>query len=779
MKPNYKIAFSFRSRVRLICIEPLANELERYYGFSNDDIFIDVRKNIAGFSGIQTLREIYAHRSEIICVFISDDYFDSEICAQEWESIKTLYEDKCERVIPICMGMPGEAFWSKAGICKDDVICLDLEKSSIQTVAEKINERYNTVFPTIGHNSKFADIYTEQLCLHKNSPYNVSLKNVYIEPNVLLGDDIKMPICEMIDKFLSENKDILMIFGEGGFGKTSTIAKLAYDYESGQKKYDKELVIIRLRWIAKYMDKNRNVFSAICKFMKIDPDNIPKNTIWILDGLDELCMLSGTNESGTIYSGASGYIKQLCKLVTKNNSKIIITTRPGIDQTGFTIYFAQAGIRQSQCTILNFDEGQTNDFICNLVNADPDLKENNGGIRFLNSDKKYELVTDVYYSAFILYLICSNDLTDEECANIWAMFHRIFHKSLVIPEYRYDGAEGSDINEFNTTYINDIYKINSQIAFEMFKTRDDNVTFTLDNVKRLLDISDGEIINRINDSYSLCCYLTRNNGIVEFAHNDIRDFFICEKILTELSAAYAMKYSAEDMVNKLCCLLKYNMISDETAIFIKNAFEYKAYPEIASQPVEHIKDIFTLFLKSGGLLHYNYAEEKESYHYYSKNTVNNSAAVYELLYNPSDNVRIVWFDKNEVQRERHNVIEYMSDHLAFSDFSNMDLSYINLSEQALYGCDFSNTKFHGADLRNANLSDSVLKNANLDYAYISGAIFTGADLSNAHLQGADMNAYVLGADFEDANLSGATYNSDTVFPDDFEPNEHNMIFEDV
>ena len=775
MRREYKIAFSFRSTFRNACIEPIIERLRNDHNFSEDEIFMDVQKNVAGFYGVQELVDIFENKSDMICVFISDDYFDSDICAKEWNSIKKVFDDNHERVIPICMGIPGNDFWSKSGVSRESVICLDSTQSTLDIISKKISERYDKLYPRVAHNHKFADIYTERLCLHKNSPYDVCLKNVYVEPMVTVGDNINMPIGRMIDNFISSKNDILLIFGDGGFGKTSTIAKLAYEYEHGQKEYNKKIIIIRLRQIAKYMGSDRDIFAAIQSFIGFK-DNVPDNTIWILDGLDELCMISGTNDARTVYSGASGYIKRLCRLLKGRNSKIIITTRPGIDQAEFSIYFAQTRIRHAQCNILDFDENQTKLFISLLVKAAPYLKEQNGGIKFILSDKKNEMSSDIYRSAFILYLICSNNLTNEECENIWALFHRIFYKSLVVPEYRYDGAEGNDINEFNSTYINDIYKINCQIAFEMFKEKDNKATFTLDDVSSLLDIDDETVVKKINDSYSLCCYTARNNSVIEFAHNHIRDFFICEKILTELNAAYSKRHSPEDIVNKLCELLKYDLISYETEIFIEYAFRHNAYNVIQSQSASHVKDIFTLFLKSGGLLSYNYSEGEKNYQYYSMNTVNNASNIYTMLYHPDEKSRLIWFEKQDVYNERHSVIEYMTGNLRFSDFSGMDLSLTNLRGYGLHGCNFSGAMLFGANLRNTYMTEAILENADLSFAELQGASFAGASLHNAILFGAKFDNSLMDAVLNGIDLSGAMYDATTIFPKEFNPQEHDMKY---
>ena len=72
----------------------------------------------------------------------------------------------------------------------------------------------------------------------------------------------------------------------------------------------------------------------------------------------------------------------------------------------------------------------------------------------------------------------------------------------------------------------------------------------------------------------------------------------------------------------------------------------------------------------------------------------------------------------------------------------------------------------GAILIGADLSRADLRYADLSNAYLSFAYLSNADLSNA--------------DLRDANLYGAyvrddKYNSETKFPEGFNPEEHDMI----
>ena len=64
----------------------------------------------------------------------------------------------------------------------------------------------------------------------------------------------------------------------------------------------------------------------------------------------------------------------------------------------------------------------------------------------------------------------------------------------------------------------------------------------------------------------------------------------------------------------------------------------------------------------------------------------------------------------------------------------------------------------------ANMQNTNLANAQLIKANLRAANLTGADLREANLQGAD--------------LREASYNSDTKFPDDFDPEASGMALKE-
>ncbi len=131
-----------------------------------------------------------------------------------------------------------------------------------------------------------------------------------------------------------------------------------------------------------------------------------------------------------------------------------------------------------------------------------------------------------------------------------------------------------------------------------------------------------------------------------------------------------------------------------------------------------------------------------------------------------------------------------------SSLSLADLSEADLRETYLIGAYLRGAHLRGANLSVANLSGAYLIGANLYRANLSGAYLIGANLYRANLSGANLiganlsGAYLYRADLRGAdlyradlrganligaNLSGAKFDSNTIFPEGFNPEEYGMI----
>lgn len=98
----------------------------------------------------------------------------------------------------------------------------------------------------------------------------------------------------------------------------------------------------------------------------------------------------------------------------------------------------------------------------------------------------------------------------------------------------------------------------------------------------------------------------------------------------------------------------------------------------------------------------------------------------------------------------------------FANFSRSILRDAILQEASLADSDFSNADLQRANLNNSNLSGAIFENAILDHATLKGANMKYADLSGASMRGVDLST---------SNLTDAIYNTSTVWPEGFSPQD--------
>lgn len=110
--------------------------------------------------------------------------------------------------------------------------------------------------------------------------------------------------------------------------------------------------------------------------------------------------------------------------------------------------------------------------------------------------------------------------------------------------------------------------------------------------------------------------------------------------------------------------------------------------------------------------------------------------------------------------------------IAFSVFSGV--LFLNPSPSYAYSRNLGSVDYSGRNLSRQDLSGAYLIGAYLIGADLSGADLTEADLTGARLSGARLS----GADLIGARLSGAIADSETIFPDGFDPVDAGVEFRD-
>jgi uncharacterized protein YjbI with pentapeptide repeats len=110
--------------------------------------------------------------------------------------------------------------------------------------------------------------------------------------------------------------------------------------------------------------------------------------------------------------------------------------------------------------------------------------------------------------------------------------------------------------------------------------------------------------------------------------------------------------------------------------------------------------------------------------------------------------------------------------IAFSVFSGV--LFLNPSPSYAYSRNLGSVDYSGRNLSRQDFSGAYLSGAYLIGAYLIGADLTEADLTGARLSGARLS----GADLIGARLSGAIADSETIFPDGFDPVDAGVEFRD-
>lgn len=528
--------------------------------------------------------------------------------------------------------------------------------NDIRDIKEILNEIYDRIYQVENDNKSYAKNFVKPL-FRNSKNIIITLKDLFIVQDITTSkNEIPCKITDFICNFIiCDDYDVLFIEGCGGYGKSSIVSFLTYNYifNIASKDFsflkDFYLEIIRLRDI-----QGDDKISVIKKRLD-NKYSIASNIILIFDGLDELCMTE--NISGS----------QIAMDIIKTfycYKKIIITTRQTyvdyrrINSLGFDYEIAE---------VCCFDEEQRIRYATLFEEKDKTHIEALEYVKNLPLEKQQN--ENIYGSPFLLYLILSGGINEEEKENSWLLMHRLFHDELFNPPYGYDRMIDEETAEI-------IYQFNCDIAYEMFKTKNQKLFMTTTELKELLPNSD--IKDIVKKSHGLFSYMRKtSSGMVEFVHNHIRDYFLCEKILREINLWYTTELlDGYQIALNLGKLLNYDYFTSEVKLFIKEAIkysnsvrcdlnrQYKDNYDIYGTLLDRCDSIplsyvFDWFYKSGGAVKYEFNNSNDcNYKSFSKIVVNNSSYIYRTVYKLilNEDKYLRWFSDEMLKSTEMNSI---------------------------------------------------------------------------------------------------------------------------
>ncbi len=650
----------------------------------------------------------------------------------------------------------------------------------LESIGEQVADIHDATVKAHNHNTDYLRKWTEPLCLHRNKTL-VTLADIFVMPEV---GKARLKVYDYVTEFLADaNQNILLLLGHGGYGKTSFVARMAA--KTGEYT-DRPLHIFRLREFADV--EANNLHKEILDFSQ---NKLEDDAVLVFDGLDELCMVGGGNEN----QKSLMLMEQLAKFWRDYPTrKIIVTSRPeyihapsveinlhkntpiGLDQP--ILYSYEYAV---------FNDHQRAELADRLEQADGSLKDSVGcqHVRAYSGEEN----DPIYGSPFLLYLTCAGKGITEECfSNRWLLFRTVFHDININPAYR--GTTPTQQEEFarNAENAKKLYRITSRLAYECYKSGYKLPYFQKEFVREIItemypDTPD--LIDKLELCYALCAYFKQTeNGAVEFAHNHVRDFFLCEYILQGLDDRYAERgngKSAEEcgklVADWLSDNFKYAGTMEETDNFLALAAKQKktACPNVARYfKKDELKHVFHVFCHNGGLREYHADEMPVGAQSAAKYVIRHSAFFLKILLPKTDGL-IRWFDVDAFNKGERSIIEQMGNYLDRAELSDVVLVYADLNHADLSGANLNDAILSAANLWYANLTDANLTNANMCLANLTNANLFRAKLisefpSSANLSGANL----IGADLTDAIYDSNTNFSD-VTPSNFNPKKAGMI----
>jgi len=663
---------------------------------------------------------------------------------------------------------------------KEDVKNIHKEIEKLKDDVKEIKNNQQKENAMHNDNQLYANNYKEILFLHRDVG-GVSLEKLFVTHEYRENDEQGSDVLERIKGFIDDDRwgcpNFMFIEGSAGLGKSSLVSHLAHLHENEDERNilgGRKLVCVRLRDIIADFNKD-SMNSSILKYINIKNarqfQEMHNGSIVILDGFDELCMIEG------ISNKVSGYIHDLYDLLS--DCKVILTTRPQYLDVP-KVDFAKAHIE-----LMHFGKNKRSEWVEKYIVATENNPDEKVAFDYISNIEDDE-AAGICDTPMALYMIAAGRINEDAVKNPWAMFHQIFYKEISETAYNAPDADGKKrhpISELNKEHI---YRLGAEIAFEMFKSGNEKLFLTKNEIMNLVDtlgIEKANVKEVVKHCHALCSYWKRNNanGAVEFYHNNIRDFFMCEKIFYEMWDIYEENADSDwaasgEVRQRLYNLLYHSRLNVKTAEFL----HYRILREKELDEKDNFAKLEQLQKRLPSITEGFLLDDKEpvavnrgweiAYNLII-NVLANIMRIYRYVYEPylSEGEAIKWINSNpyDLSLVSKNFNEIFFNRLYDEtiiytagkfDFGCMDLADANLSFVDFADCRFCVANFGGAALYRVDFEKADLQNANFGFSSLRGVGLSGCDLRICDFLFASLNDVDLfGSDIRGCNFTYATF----------------------
>lgn len=434
---------------------------------------------------------------------------------------------------------------------------------------------------------EYAGNFEEPLFMHTFTDSRVTLRQLYVDPAFNRyervnwnhsGDaeeyrlyetrDLEGCLSEYIrDKHRAKER-FFFIEGGAAIGKTSLVSWLCWNYRNQTTTArsilgERPIICVRLRELDFHGAEKAE--QVLLNYLGItDASSLEHSypeALLVLDGADELSMVRGIPH---------GSVEEfLLELQRKFRShKFLITTRPQfLDLKKF-----HSGLFQyRKIELLHYDRQMRAEWLARYKACGQTVPENTE--HFIRSFRGRE-ENGIADTPLALYLLTQCDAESDLLGNQWALFRRIFSESILKGEYNTNFSESGALLNDRARSIN--YRVVQAIAFRIFRNASQE-RYYLNQEEIMEAISECDLEDltpgRVRETCVLCAYWKNAGsiGALEFYHNNIRDFFLCEYLCRKLIEGLYDPEPLEKLVPMLCRVLCHADICGSTW---KQMYEY-------------------------------------------------------------------------------------------------------------------------------------------------------------------------------------------------------------
>lgn len=577
--------------------------------------------------------------------------------------------------------------------------------------------------------------------LEKELPFEMedgkTLLDVYVSPEYIFSGQQKIRdnvfgligsfINRKIKTFFEENRiinrlefgyyHVLFVIGSGGMGKSSLLAKLAYDIRA--KGISHRIFFLKF---SKLKDCSGNILSDITAQFDLSEDDLRQSVI-VLDAYDEFVLNTAYNKDSVM--------QDFCADLYRLNALAIVTTRPDYIDTnaiGNSISISLCTFSQDKRALWvdKYDPFINQDVLQGILNY---------------QDMSDEMGCELIGIPIILYMVAANKINISQFKSKYALYNRLFGTHGLWMNRRYD-----ENHPLLKNAQKEIYLLILDIALAIFNQRR-SLSISREYIEGVIEKSgfeDHELIITLKRCYPLVTYFKSDKNLkeLEFAHKSIYEFYVAAKLFNDIEKILNMDMISADSVVEFAIHFQGDCLSSEILEFYTEMIRQKqpcsrCYHQ-ALKMLELLSGSYLSLLKSPLVSNPDQACNA----FFNAFTAISKVLATHLL---SDYIEVPQGMLAESLRLYLNLSAYAGvvclAHFNLTGFNfahmcckNVDFSYANLEGADLSCGDFTTAIFYRTNLKNANLyaatlSHAVLREADLQGAFLRSVLLNKSDIS--------------------------------------------------